>query len=110
MKQNPTLYRTDSRFLNSPVEEEEEVWFRPLQVIGRPIDKGSVNTTQGKRWSVLEVGENLGQERIIESHTVGPEVQGIQNPVEALSPVERIGVAPGVSTGLAPQKYHKYSS
>src|SRR6218665_3583395 len=60
MKQNPTLYRTDSRFLNSPVEgEEEEVGFRPLKVIGRPIDKGSVNTTQGQRWSVLEVGENL---------------------------------------------------
>jgi len=52
----------------------------------------------------LEVGENLGQERIIESHTVRPEVQRIQNPVEALFPVERIGVAPGVSTGLAPQK------
>src|SRR6218665_768837 len=69
MKQNPSLHRTDSRFLNSPVEEEEEeeeVGFRPLKVIGRPIDKGSVNTTQGQRWSVLEVGENLGQERIIE--------------------------------------------
>src|SRR6218665_203780 len=88
MKQNPSLHRTDSRFLNSPVEEEE-VGFRPLKVIGRPIDKGSVNTTQGQRWSVLEVGENLGQERIIESHTVGPEVQGIQNPVEALFPVQR---------------------
>src|SRR6218665_3135429 len=25
----------------------EEVGFRPLKVIGRPIDKGSVNTTQG---------------------------------------------------------------
>ena len=49
----------------------------------------------------MEVGENLGQERIIESHTVGPEVQGIQTPVEALSPVERIGVAPGVSAGPA---------
>src|SRR6218665_3332074 len=74
MKQNPALYRTDSRFLTTPVEEEEEeVGFRPLKVIGRPIDKGSVNTTQGQRWSVLEVGENLGQERIIESHTVGPE-------------------------------------
>src|SRR6218665_3681604 len=109
MKRNPSLYRTDSRFLNSPVEEEEEeeeVGFRPLKVVGRPINKGSVNTTQGQRWSVLEVGDNLGQERIIESHTVGPEVQRIQNPVEALFPVERIGVAPGVSTGLAPQKYH----
>src|SRR6218665_929499 len=45
MKQNPSLHRTDSRFLNSPVEEEEEeeeVGFRPLKVIGRPIDKGSV--------------------------------------------------------------------
>ena len=109
MKQNPTLYRTDSRFLNSPVEEEEEeeeVGFRPLKAIGRPVDKGSVNTTQGQRWNVLEVGENLGQERIIESYTVEPEVQRIQNPVEALFPIERIGVAPGVSTGLAPQKYH----
>src|SRR6218665_342489 len=109
MKQNPTLYRTDSKFLNFPVEEEEEegeVCFRPLKVIGQPMDKGGVNTTQGQRWSVLEVGENLGQERIIESHTVGPEVQGIQNPVEALFPIERIGVAPGVSAGLAPQKYH----
>ena len=67
-----------------------------MKVIGRPIDKGSVNTTQGQRWSVLEVGENLGQERIIESHTVGPEVQGIQNPVEALFPVQRIGTVPGV--------------
>src|SRR6218665_2226401 len=50
MKRNPSLYRTDSRFINSPVEEEEEeeeVGFRPLKVIGRPIDKGSVNTTQG---------------------------------------------------------------
>src|SRR6218665_3597340 len=95
--------------INSPVEEEEaeeEVGFRPLKVIGRPVDKGSVNTTQGQRWSVLEVGGNLGQERIIESHTVRPEVQRIQNPVEALSPVESIGVAPGVSAGLAPQKYH----
>ena len=54
----------------------------------------------------MEVGENLGQERVIESHTVGPEVQGIQNPVEALFPVERIGVAPGVSAGLAPQRHH----
>src|SRR6218665_3192449 len=85
---------------------KEEVGFRPLKVIGRPIGKGSVNTTQGQRWNVLEVGENLGQEIIIESHTVGPEVQGIQNPVEAVFPVERFGVAPGVSTGLAPQKYH----
>ena len=99
----------DSRFLNSPVEEEEEkeeVGFRPLKVIGRPIDKGSVNTTQCQRWSVLEVGENLGQERIIESNTVGPEVQRIKNPVEALFPVESIGVAPGVSAGLAPQRHH----
>src|SRR6218665_1110423 len=47
----------------------EEVGFRPLKVIGRPIDKGSVNTTQGQRYNVLEVGEILGQERIIESHT-----------------------------------------
>src|SRR6218665_1027222 len=103
-KQNPSLYRTDSRFLNSPVEE---VGFRPLKVIGRPIDKWSVYTTQGQRWSVLEVGENLGQERIIESHTVGPEVQGIQTTVEALSPVERIDVAPGVSAGLAPE-HHRW--
>src|SRR6218665_1578638 len=67
MKRNPGLYRTDSRFINSPVEEEEEeeeVGFRPLKVIGRPIDKGTVNTTQGQRWSVLEVGETLGQEII----------------------------------------------
>src|SRR6218665_2158874 len=107
MKQNSSLHRTDSRFINSPVEEEEEeeVGFRPLNVIGRSLDKGSVNTTQGQRWSVLEVGENLGQERIIESHTVGPEVQGIQTLVEALSPVERIDVAPGVSAGLAPQRH-----
>ena len=108
MKRNPSLYRTDSRFINSPVaeeEEEEEVGFRPLKVIhvGRPLDKGSVNTTQGQRWSVSEVGETLGQEIIIESHTVGPEVRGIQTTVEALFPVERIGVAPGVSAGLAPQ-------
>jgi len=112
MKQNPALDRMDSRFPTSSVEEEEEeeeVGFRPLKVIGRPIDKGSVNTTQGQRWSVLEVGENLGQERIIESHTVGPEVQGIQNPVEALFPIERIGVAPGVSAGLAPQRHHNSS-
>ena len=54
----------------------------------------------------MEVGENLGQERIIESHTVGPEGQGIQTTVEALSPVERIGVAPGVSAGLAPQHHN----
>ena len=62
MKRNPSLYRTDSRFINSPVEEEEEeeeVGFRPLKVIGRPIDKGRVITTQGQRWNVLEVGENL---------------------------------------------------
>src|SRR6218665_1805893 len=105
MKQNPSLYRTDSRVLNFPVEEEEEeeeVGFRPLKVIGRPIDKGSVNTTQSQRWSVLEVGENLGQERIIESHTVGLQtVQGIQTTVEALSPVEHIGVAPVESAGPA---------
>src|SRR6218665_2967251 len=88
---------------------KEEVGFRPLKVIGRPVDKGNVNTTQGQRWNVLEVGENLCQEIIIESHTVGPEVQRIQNPVEELSPVERIGVAPGVSIGLAPQKYHRCS-
>src|SRR6218665_1623226 len=87
---------------------KEEVGFRPLKAIGRPVDKGSVNTTQGHRWNVLEVGENLGQEIIIETHNVRPEVQGIQNPVEALFPVERIGVAPGVSTGLAPQKYHSF--
>src|SRR6218665_1116575 len=76
MKRNPSLYRTDSRFINSPVEEEEEgeVGFRPLKIIGQPIDEGSVNATQGQRWSVLEVGENLGQGRIIESHTVVPEV------------------------------------
>jgi len=54
----------------------------------------------------LEVVENLGQERIMESHTVGPEVQGIQTPVEALSPIERVGVAPSVSAGLAPQRHH----
>src|SRR6218665_911317 len=53
---------------------KEEIGFRPLKVIGRPVDKGSVNTTKCQRWSVLELGENLGQERIIESHTVGPEV------------------------------------
>src|SRR6218665_3245336 len=86
-------------------KSKEEVGFRPLKAIGRPIDKGSVNTTQGQRWNVLDVGENLGQERIIKSHTVGPEVQGIQNPVEALLPIERIGVAPGVSAGLAPQRH-----
>src|SRR6218665_2016571 len=36
MKRNPSLHGTDSRFLNSPVEEEEEeeVGFRPLKVIG----------------------------------------------------------------------------
>ena len=54
------------------------------------------------------MGENLGQEGIIESHTVGPEVQGNHNPVEALFPIEHIGVAPGVSAGLAPQKYHTW--
>ena len=80
MQQNPTLYTTDSRFLNSPVEEkeeEEEVGLRPLRVKGRPIDKGSVDATQGQRLRVVEKGENLGQDRIIESHAVGPEVQGI---------------------------------
>src|SRR6218665_1545445 len=100
MKQNPTLYRTDSRFLNYPVEEveeEEEAGFRPLRVKGRPIDKGRVDTTQGQRLRVLEIGKDLGQERIIESHAVGPEVQGIQATVEALFPVEHIGVAPDVS-------------
>jgi len=109
MKRNPSLYRTDSRFLNSPVEEEEEeeVGFRPLKVIGRPLDEGRVNTTQGQRWNLLEVGENLGQDRIIESHTVAPEVQRIQTTVEALSPLERIGVAPGVSAGLFPENHHK---
>ena len=44
----------------------------------------------------------------MESHAVGPEVQGIQTTVEAMFPVERIGVAPGVSAGLAPQKYHTF--
>src|SRR6218665_85954 len=54
IKRNPSLYRTDGRFINSPEEEEEEeIGFRPLKVIGRPIDKGSVNTTQGQRWDVL---------------------------------------------------------
>src|SRR6218665_2757806 len=41
MKRNPSIYRTDSRFINSPVEEEEEeeeVGFRHLKVIGRPVD------------------------------------------------------------------------
>ena len=57
MKRNPNLYRTDSRFLNYPVEEEEEeeVGFRPLKVIGRPIDKGSVNMTKvrgGAYWKL----------------------------------------------------------
>jgi len=56
MKQNPTLCRTDSRFLNFPVEEEEEeedeAGVRPLRVKGRPIDKGSVDTTQGQRLRV----------------------------------------------------------
>src|SRR6218665_2457324 len=89
---------------------KEEVGFRPLKVIGRPIGKGGVNTTQGQRWSVMEVGGNLGQERIIESHPVGPEVQRIQNTVEALFPVERIGVAPGVSAGLAQQQHHSVRS
>src|SRR6218665_1883687 len=79
-----------------------EVGYRPLKVKGRPINKGSVNTTQGQRWGVSEVGETLGQEIIIESHSVDPEVQRIQNPVEALSHLERIGVAPGVSAGPAP--------
>src|SRR6218665_1571415 len=104
-KQNPTLYRTDSRFLNSPVEEEEveEVGFRPLRVKSRPIDKGSVDTTHGQRLRVLEIGEDLGQKRIIESHAVSPEVQ---TTVEALFPAERIRVAPGVSAGLVP-KHHK---
>src|SRR6218665_238854 len=60
------------RFLNSPVEEEEEVGFRPLRVKGRPIDKGSVDATQGQKLRVVKMGVNLGQERIIESHTVGP--------------------------------------
>src|SRR6218665_1313931 len=87
---------------------QEEVGFRPLKVIGRPIDKESVNTTQGHRLRVVEMGENLGQERIIESHSVEPEVQGIQNPVGALFPIERIGVAPGVSAGPA-QLYHTMS-
>ena len=51
-------------------EEEEEVGFRPQRVKGRPIGKGSVDATQGQRLRVVEMGENLGQERIIESHTV----------------------------------------
>src|SRR6218665_1045923 len=49
--------------------------------------------------------ENLGQERLIESHAVGPKVQLIQSTVETLFPVKRIGVAPGVSAGLVP-KHH----
>ena len=57
----------------------------------------------------MEIGENLGQERIIESQAVGPEVQGIQTTVEALFPVERIGVAPGVSAGLVPKHHTKTS-
>src|SRR6218665_1289788 len=103
MKHNPTLYRTYSRFLNSPVEEEEEkeeeeAGFLPLRVKIRPIDKGSSDTIQGQKLRVLEIGENLhvGQERIIESHAVGLEVPGIQATVEALFSTERIGVAPGV--------------
>src|SRR6218665_2238507 len=70
---------TVERLLKSPVEEEEEeeeVGFRPLRVKGRPIDKGSVDATQGQRLRVVYIGENLGQERIIKSHAVGPEVQG----------------------------------
>src|SRR6218665_1154303 len=62
---------------------KEEVSFRPLKVQGRPLEKGCVNTTQGQRWSVLEVGETLGQEIIMESHSVDPEVQRIQNPVSS---------------------------
>src|SRR6218665_791346 len=49
---------------------KEEVGSRPLKVIGRPINKGSVDATQGQRLRVVEMGENLGQERVIESHTV----------------------------------------
>ena len=52
------------------------------------------------------MGENVDQERIIESHAVGPEVHGIQTTVEALFPVERIGVAPGVSAGLVPKLHN----
>src|SRR6218665_1037904 len=77
MKQNPASDRTYCRLLNSPVEEkkeEETVGFRPLKVKGRSLDKGSVNTTQGQRWSVLEVGESRGQKTIIEFHSVEPEV------------------------------------
>src|SRR6218665_1006195 len=85
---------------------KEEVGFLPLKVQGRPLEKGCVNTTQGQRWGVLEVGETLGQEIILESHSVDPEVQRIQNPVEALSHLERIGVAPGVSAGPAPTSHY----
>src|SRR6218665_1075923 len=107
MKPNPSLYRTDSRFLNSPVEEEEEgdVGFRPLRVIGQPIDKGSVDETQGQRLRASETEEDLSQERIIEFHAVGPEAQGIQTTVEALFLIERIGVAPNVRAGFVP-KHH----
>jgi len=53
------------------------------------------------------MGENVDQERIIESHAVGPEVHGIQTTVEALFSVKRIGVAPGVSAGLAPKHHNR---
>ena len=33
-------------------------------------------------------------------------MQGIQNPVEALFLIERIGAAPGVSAGFALQRHH----
>src|SRR6218665_564325 len=89
---------------------KEEVGFLPLKVQGRPLEKGCVNTTQGQRWGVLEVGETLGQEIILESHSVDPEVQRIQNPVEALSHLERIGVAPGVSAGPAPTIHYTLCS
>src|SRR6218665_1970872 len=71
----PLLWTTPSS--HALERSKEEVGFRPLKVIGRPVEKGSVNTTQGQRWNVLEVGENLGQEIIIETHNVRPEVQRI---------------------------------
>ena len=78
MKQNPTLYRTDCRFLNSPLEEEEEeeekekeeeaAGFWPLRVKGRPIDKGSVNTTQVDHFSQEQVFQN--SHATFEAHSV----------------------------------------
>src|SRR6218665_966665 len=83
-------------------EEQELVAFETRQSRG-PTPQSRPNSRMEEMLSQL-IKSQEAMAKSLENRLVEDETK--ISDLEALSPVERIGVAPGVSTGLPPQKYH----